>query len=173
MRFLPFILGIILFAGCAVFHPQPISPEKVADTFDSRSLTNESLRAYMETNHVIGEWPRHAWDLNTLTLVAFYYQPTFAEARAQWAAVDASEITAGERPNPTVSVTPAYDRQIPDAPSPWILPITFDIPIETAGKRSKRIAQAKDLAESARWDFIAAAWQTRSHVRSALLGLYY
>lgn len=172
MRFLPFIFGIILFAGCAVFHSQPISPEKVADTFDARSLTNESLHAYLETNHVTSEWPRQTWDLNTLTLVAFYYQPTFAEAREQWAAVEASEITAGERPNPSVSVTPAYDSQVPGTPSPWIIPITFDFPIETAGKRSKRIAQAKNQAESARWDFIAAAWQTRSHVRSALLNLY-
>ncbi len=172
MKLLPFILGVILFAGCATYHPQPISPEKVADTFDSRSLTNEELHAYLETNHVAGEWPRRSWDLNSLTLVAFYYQPSFAEARQQWAAVEASEITAGERPNPSVTVTPSYDSQIPQTPSPWILPITFDLPIETAGKRSKRIAEAKNLSEAARWDFISAAWQTRSHVRAALLDYY-
>ena len=172
MKLLPFILGVIFFAGCATYHPQPVSPEKVAGTFDSRSLTNEDLHAYLETNHIIGVWPRRSWDLNTLTLVAFYYQPSFAEARAQWAAVDASKITAGERPNPSVSVTPGYDRQIPGAPSPWIVPITFDLPIETAGKRSKRIAEANNLSEAARWDFISAAWQTRSHVRAALVGFY-
>jgi cobalt-zinc-cadmium efflux system outer membrane protein len=172
MKLLPFILGVILFAGCATYHPHPISPEDVADTFDSRSLTNEDLHAYLETNHVAGEWPRHSWDLNTLTLVAFYYQPSFAEARAQWAAAEASKITAGERQNPSVSVTPGYDRQIPGAPSPWIIPVTFDLPIETAGKRSKRIAEANNLSEAARWDFISAAWQTRSHVRATLVGFY-
>lgn len=172
MKLLPFILGIILFAGCVTYHPQPISPEKTTDAFNSRSLANPDLHAYLETNHITGNWPRHEWDLNALILVAFYYQPAFAEARAQWAAVQAGIITAGARPNPSVSVTPGYDSQIPDTPTPWIIPVTFDIPIETAGKRGRRIAQAKQQAEAARWDFISAAWQTRSHVRAALLVLY-
>jgi cobalt-zinc-cadmium efflux system outer membrane protein len=172
MKFLLFIFGIILLAGCATYHSQPISPEKTSETFDSRSLTNEALHAYLETNHIDGEWPLPSWGLNTLTLVAFYYQPTFAEAREQWAAAQAAITTAGARPNPSISVTPGYDNQIPDNPTPWIVPVTFDIPIETAGKRGKRIAQAKQLSEAARWDFISAAWQTRSHVRAALLALY-
>lgn len=171
MKFLAFIFGIALFAGCAAFHAQPLSPQAAADRFDARSLTNAELRAYLETNHLTGEWPRYSWDLKSLTLVAFYYQPTFAEARAQWAATQAGEITAGERPNPSVTVTPAYDNGVPGTPTPWIVPVTFDLPIETAGKRAKRIAQANQLAESADWDFVAAAWQTRSHVRAALLAL--
>ena len=172
MKFLPFIFVIILFAGCATYHSQPISPEKTADAFDARSLTNDHLRAFLETNHVSSEWPRRSWDLNTLVLVAFYYQPALAEAYAQWTATQAAEITAGQRPNPSVTVTPAYDDQIPDNPTPWIVPVTFDIPLETAGKRGKRMAQANDLSEAARWDFISAAWQTRSHVRTALLDFY-
>ena len=172
MKFLSFIFTIILFAGCATFHSQPISPEKTADAFDARSLTNENLRAFLETNHVVCEWPRRSWDLNTLVLAAFYYQPAFAEARAQWAAAQAAEITAGERQNPSISVTPGYDNQIPGTPTPWIVPVTFDIPLETAGKRVKRIAEANALSEAARWDFISAAWQTRSRVRSALLNYY-
>jgi outer membrane protein TolC len=172
MRFLPFALGIIFLAGCTTYHPRPISPEKIADSFDARSLTNAELRAFLETNHVSGEWPRQSWDVNALALVAFYYQPTFAEARAQWTAIQASVITAGQRPNPSVSFTPAYDNQIPDNPTPWIIPVTLDIPIETAGKRGKRIAEAKELSDAARWDFISAAWQTRSQVRTSLLNYY-
>ena len=172
MKFFTFIFGIILLAGCATYHSQPLSPAKTVEAFDARSLTDDGLRAYLETNHVTGEWPRSSWDLNTLTLVAFYYQPAFAEAREQWASAQAAIITAGARPNPSVAFTPSYDTQIPDNPSPWIVPVTFDIPIETAGKRGKRIAQAKELSESARWDFIAAAWNTRSQVRTALLNLY-
>ena len=153
-----------LLAGCATFHPQPISPEKSADVFDARSLTNESLRAFLETNHVSG-----SWDLNALTLVAFYYQPALAAAHAQWASSQAAQITAGERPNPSVGFTPTYDTT---TPPPWILGLTWDIPVETAGKRGKRIAQAKNLSEAARWNFISAAWQTRSRVRATLLNLY-
>ena len=101
-----FSVVLILAAGCATFQPQPVSPEITAAAFDARSLTNSGLRVFLETNHVAGNWPRESWDLNALTLAAFYYQPALAEARAQWAAVEASKITAGERPNPTVSVTP-------------------------------------------------------------------
>ena len=46
------------------------------------------------------------------------------------------------------------------------------MPIETAGKRGKRIAEAEHLSEAACWNFVAAAWQTRSQVRAALLNLY-
>ena len=159
-------------AGCATYHPQPISPEQTAAAFDARSLTNENLRAFLETNQVAGEWPRRSWDLNALTLVAFYYQPALAEARAQWEAVEATKITAGERPNPTVSVTPGYDSQIPGNFSPWLVTLNFDVPIETAGKRGKRLAQASHLSEAARWNFVSAAWQTRSRLRAALLNLY-
>lgn len=170
-RWLPIII-IGLFSGCAAYHSQPISPEKTAAAFEARTLTNENLRAFLETNHVSGEWPHRSWDLSALTLVAFYYQPAFAEARAQWATTQTAEITAGERPNPSVSVTPGYDNQIPDNPTPWIVPVTFDIPIETAGKRGKRLVQARHESEAARWDFIATAWQIRSRLRTAFLNFY-
>jgi len=168
-NFWPVIFGAMLLAGCATFQPQPVSPEKTAAAFDARSLNDDNLRAFLETNHVAGSWPRDSWDLNALTLAAFYYQPALAEARAQWAAVEATKITAGQRPNPTVGFTPTYDTT---TPPPWILGLTWDIPIETAGKRGKRIEHANHLSEAARWDFVGAAWKTRSNVRAALLALY-
>jgi len=164
-----FLVLLLAVTGCARFHPQPVSPEKTAATFDARSLTNENLRAFLETNHIAGPWPRRSWDLNALTLVAFYYQPALAEARAQWTSAQAAKITAGERPNPTVGFTPTYDTT---TTPPWIMGVTWDIPIETAGKRGKRIAGAEHLSEAARWNFVAAAWQTRRRVRAALLNLY-
>jgi outer membrane protein, heavy metal efflux system len=164
-----FLLAVLFAAGCARFHPQPISPEKTAAAFDARSLTNENLRAFLETNRVTGEWPRRSWDLNALTFLAFYYQPALAEARAELATARAAKITAGQRPNPTVGFTPTYDTT---TTPPWILGVTWDIPVETAGKRGKRIAQADHLSEAAYWNFISAAWQTRSRVRAALLNRY-
>jgi outer membrane protein TolC len=163
------IAVILALAGCARFHPQPISPDQTAAAFDTRSLTNPDLQAFLETNRIIGPWPRRSWDLDALTLVAFYYQPALAEARAQWASARAGRITAGERPNPTVGFTPTYDTT---TPPPWIFGLTWDIPIETAGKRGKRIAEANQLSEAARWNFVSAAWQTRSRVRTAWLNLY-
>jgi outer membrane protein TolC len=167
-----FLATLLFIAGCATYHSQPIAPEQTADTFNTRSFTNENLHAFLETNQVAGEWPRRSWDLNALTFVAFYYQPALAEARAHWASVRAAEITAGERPNPSVSVTPGYDSQIPGNFSPWLVTANLDVPIETAGKRTKRMAEAGHLSEAAYWNFVASAWQTRSQVRTALLNLY-
>lgn len=162
------IFPIALLAGCARFEPQPISPETSAANFDARSLTNENLRAFLETNRVVAEWPCPRWDLNALTFVAFFYQPSLAEARAQLASVRAAEMTAGERPNPSVSVTPTYDTT---TPPPWIFGLSWDIPLETAGKRKKRTAQAIFSSEAAKWNFVSTEWQTRSHIRTALLNL--
>ena len=168
MKHWPFIFIIALLAGCARFQPQPLSAEKTADDFEARSLTNEALHTFLETNRVVAEWPVRSWDLDALTAVAFYYQPSLAEARAQLASVRAAEITAGERPNPSVSLTPTYDTT---TSPPWIPGVSFDVPIETAGKRGKRIAQAVFASEAAKWDFVSTEWQVRGKVRAALLNL--
>ncbi len=166
------ILAAALLAGCAHYHPKLISAEKTVERFNARSLTNAALQAFLATNHTAVPGPNDSWDLKQLTLVAFYYQPSLAEARAQLLAAQAAEITAGERPNPSVSVTPGYDNHLPTGVSPWVVPLTFDVPLETAGKRGKRIAQATNQMESARWNLVGTAWQVRSQIRTALLNLY-
>lgn len=167
-----FLATLVFIAGCATYHSQPLAPQETAAAFDARSFTNENLCAFLETNHVAVPAPGDAWGLKPLTLVAFYYQPALTEAHAQLLAAQAGEITAGQRLNPTITVTPGYDRQIPDTPTPWIVPVSLDVPIETAGKRDKRIAEAEHLAEAARWNLVGTVWQVRSQIRTALLNLY-
>ncbi len=103
--------------------------------------------------------------------MAFYFHPDLEVARAQWLVAQGGVKTAGARPNPSVTVNPAYDTQIPGNFSPWLIPVSFDIPIETAGKRGKRIAEAEKNAESARFSFLQAAWKIRSDVRGSLQDL--
>jgi outer membrane protein TolC len=171
MRIWPLILGTTLLAGCAHFQPQPLAPDRSAAQLEARRLDDAGLKAFISTNATPAPemWPPEKWDLNTLTLAAFYFHPSLEVARAEWQVAQAGVKTAGARPNPSVSVTPGYDSQIPGNYSPWLVPVTFDIPIETAGKRGKRIAEAEKAAESARWNFVSAVWQIRSGVRSALL----
>ncbi|HEX4350089.1 MAG TPA: TolC family protein [Verrucomicrobiae bacterium] len=170
-KFLPLLCGIAVIAGCAHFQPQPLAPEKSAAQFDARRFDDAGLKVFLATNSpgAVPDWPLEKWDLNSLTLAAFYFHPDLAVARAQWRVAEAGEESAGARPNPSVSFSPSYDTQIPNNPSPWIIPVTFDIPIETAGKRGKRVAEAQKAAESARWSFVSAAWQVRSNVRASLL----
>ena len=160
-------------AGCAHYQPQPLSPAQTAAEFEHRRLHSPGLNDFLaqQLGQPPAQWPLEQWDLNSLTLAAFFFHPDLAVAREQWRVARAGALTAGARPNPSVSFSPSYDTQIPDNPSPWILPVTLDMPIETAGKRGKRIAEAEKAAESARWSYVTAAWQIRSGVRAALLDL--
>ncbi len=171
MKFWPLILGTALFTGCAHFQPQPISPETTAAQLESRRLDDAGLKKFLEQNlgRELKNWPRTNWDLQELTLAAFDFHPSLEVARSQWLVASAGLKTAGARPNPSVTVTPGYDSQIPGNYSPWLVPVTFDLPIETAGKRGKRIAEAEKYAEAARWNFVSAAWQIRGGVRASLL----
>jgi outer membrane protein, heavy metal efflux system len=166
------VLGSLLLAGCARFQPQPLSPAETATRLEERSLTNAPLKAFLEDNlhRELREWPLASWDFDMLTLAAFYYQPSLSVARAQWAVARGGEVTAGQRPNPVLNVTPGYDTTTM-VPSPWIPFATLDVPIETAGKRRYRRAQAVHLSEAARLNVASVAWQARSAVRSSLLDL--
>ncbi len=165
------VVALALLAGCARFQSRPISPAQTAAALDARTLDDPGFRAFLEKNlsRNFDAWPLKSWDFDTLTLAAWYYHPSLDVARAEWQAARGGIKTAGGRLNPTVSVTPAYDAQIPDAPSPWIVPVTFDVPIETAGKRQRRIDQAESLSESARLNIATTAWQVRANLRASLI----
>src|SRR6202023_2450766 len=101
-------------------------------------------------------------DLRALTLLAFYYHPALDEARAAGDVARGAVLTAGARPNPTAQPTIGYDTT---TPPPWMPGFGLLIPIETAGKRGYRIAEARRRAESAQFQIVATAWQGRVGVR--------
>lgn len=173
MRLLPnistlFLAGLLV--GCVTYSPRPLSPERAVVDFDARSLDRPALKKFLEMNHGRAlEWPLKSWDFEMLTLAAFYYQPNLDVARAQWAAARGGVVTAGGRPNPTVSATPGYNFNAASGVTPWFPGLNFDLPIETAGKRGQRMARAQRLAEAARWNLTTVAWQVRSALRMSLV----
>jgi outer membrane protein TolC len=163
-----------LAGGCARYESDPVSPAQTASALESRTLDNPALGDFLEKNlhRRPGGGPSRAWDFEMLTLAAFYYHPDLEVARAGWDVAQAAVQTAGGRPNPTLSVTPGLNlNHINAAPglSPWIPVVNFDLPVETAGKRGHRIAQARHLSESARLNIAVVAWHVRAGVRSSLL----
>jgi outer membrane protein TolC len=170
LKFWPSIIALGLVAGCARFHPQPLSPADTAARLESRSLDSPALKAFLAKNlgREPNTWPAAKWDFEMLTLAAFYYQSSLDVARAVWAEAQAGIVTAGARPNPTLSYMPQYVFN-PGGMPPWVHTLSLDIPIETAGKRGARIAQAKNLSESARLDIAATAWQVRSQLRISVI----
>ena len=157
-------------AGCARFQSRPISPATNAAELEKRSLADPALRSFLETNfHMpFNNWPPASWNFEMLAATAFYYHPDLAVARAQWLVAQGGEKTAAQRPNPTLSVTPQYSANV-SQPSPWIVTANLDVPLETAGKRGYRRAQAAHLSNAARLNIATSAWRVRSAVRAALL----
>jgi outer membrane protein TolC len=162
----------VAFSGCVKYQPHPISAETAAADFSRRSLDAPGLRTFVESSlqTQLESWPLSSWDLTELTLAAFYYHPSLDLARAEWASAQARGITAGQRENPTLGLTPGYNTTR-SRPSPWLPQAFLDIPIETAGKRGHRIARAEQLAEAARLNIASVAWQVRSRVRGSLSAL--
>ena len=166
---LALLLGLA--SGCIHYQPEPLAPTRTASNLQSRSLTDAGLRAFIEINapERVKDCPTEKWDFDRLTLAAFYYHPSLDVARAQWHVAQAGVKTAGGRPNPTLIVTPGYNVSALSGVNPWFPAVNFDIQIETAGKRAKRISVAEHFSESARLNIATKAWLVRSGVRSSLL----
>lgn len=166
-------LLIGLLAGCARFESKPVVPAQSAARFDARSLGDAGLREFLEANlqREFTEWPLAVWDFQSLTLAAFYNHPSLDVARAQWGVAKAGVRTAGGRPNPILGITPGISANPPHGVSSWFPGVSVDVPIETAGKREKRITHARQLSEAARFNILTAAWRVRSQLRGVLLEL--
>jgi len=170
-----FILGMVamIATGCIRYHPKPIQAASSLENFEARKLDSSELKNHLLASGVVNEWPPPVWDLKSLTLAALYYHPDLDIARAQWGVAEAGRITAGERLNPGINPMIGYNSTTPlSEVTPWIPELALDIPIETAGKRGIRIAEARHLSESARRNVMAAAWGVRSGLRQAFLNLY-
>lgn len=157
-------------AGCAFqkYHARPISPPQTAASLESRTLADPGLREFLmvHSQHPPAVWPPAQWDLPRLTLAALYFNPALQVARAQVFQAEAAVTTAKARPNPTLS----GDLGGETAPeSPWIAGLVSSLPLETAGKRGRRVTAAEKAADVARWDLAAAAWGLRVRLRASLL----
>ncbi|MCL4683875.1 TolC family protein [Myxococcota bacterium] len=157
--------------ACHQFTPLPLSPEKGAHELASRRLDDSGLVAFLERNGQLGSGTTTAWDLDRLTLAALFFQPALDVARARRSTATAAVETAKARPNPTLALTPERSANPGAAVSPWIAAVQLDWPLETAGKRARRIDRARALEEAGRLDLDVAAHSVRMVLRQALTGL--
>jgi len=165
-------MTMALSGGCQHYVDEPLDAGKTAAQLLDRSLANPALRSFLQQNvgRDFAEWPVKSWDFETLNWVALYYNPSLQVARAQWAQARGGILTGAAWPNPTLTVAPGYDfNPSPGTISPWLPLVTLDLPIETAGKREKRMLQAQWLAEAAKQNVFVAAWQVRADLRQALI----
>jgi len=155
-------------SGCASYRDQPLSAEQAANDFAARTLHDPELAQFIALNSPGSHFDATAntWTFAQLTLAAIYYQPELAVKRAQFAISQAGSESAAERPNPSLGLNPGYNASATDV-TPWIMGLTFDIPLETAGKRRYRVAQADAVMQAAGFDLASSAWVIRSALRQA------
>lgn len=173
MRNIALFAVLILLAGCTTFHAEPLNPSSTASEFEARTLTGKGFEDFI-VEHLDGKlrpWPPATWDLEMLTIAAFYYNPQMSVARAKWETKEADVLTAGEIPNPKAGFIPMYHGNQRGLP-PWTLTFALDVPVETAGRRGYRIEAARHLSLAALLDVNNTAWQIRSRLRRRFLSLY-
>ncbi len=159
------LLMVTLFfgSGCVKYREQPLSARTEAAKFRSRTLADVASQA----GHHGG-----AWNEEVLVRAALLLHPDMELARAQLRTAQAGIETAAARPNPTLGFNGQVTGNMLAGMAPWSLGFTLDFPIETAGKRTHRIAQATHLSQAAALQYATAAWQVRSRVRKNALDLY-
>jgi outer membrane protein TolC len=163
------LVGAGAFAGCRHVAPAPMDPPARAAAFEARTLDAEDLHAFLAT--ALGSdlpWPMRRWDVSALTAAALWFQPDFAVVRANAAGATAAIVTAGARPNPTLALIPEYVTN-PGGMTPWGPTVQFDWPIETGGKRARRIEHARAAAASAALAARGAAWAVQHQIATALV----
>ncbi|MBN8457353.1 MAG: TolC family protein [Verrucomicrobia bacterium] len=163
---IPALAIALLTVACVQYNPRPLSGVATSASFAERSLDNSGLRGFLTTQRA-GD----SWSVDKLALVAAFFHGDVAVARAEADAAVAGITTAGQRPNPVLSFSPGYNTSSKGI-SPWIITPSFDVPIETAGKRLIRLDQARAEAEAAQLKVAAAAWEARTTVRDAMLKRY-
>ena len=152
--------------ACIHIAPRPIVPADIAKELESRSLNDAQMQAFVAA-HSDAKPPITVWDVDTLTLAAFYFHPDLDVARAQAAVSRAAIVTARERPNPTLNVPIEHRSE----PHPWVIVPNLDVTIETANKRGLRVRGASAAARAADLAIVQQAWQVRSNIRAQLAAL--
>jgi outer membrane protein TolC len=149
------------------YRSAPLASQATAAQLETRSLDDPALHIWMRqaADYTAPVWPLTHWDLNSLTLAAYYFNPSLDVARAHATQASAAIQTAAMKPNPSVSIGPGYETT---PGSPFMFGFDFSLPIETAGKRGYRIAEAQHLSEASRVQIADTAWNVRSGVRAAL-----
>ena len=167
MKFLP-LFALVTLTACVSFKAKSLTAEQTSADFNSRTLSDPGLRAFLAENKATSG----SWSVDRLALAAAYFHPDVALARAEAEEAAAGIKTAKMRPNPVFTFMPQFASFRAPPYTPWFFGPSFTVPIETAGKRSKRTEQALATAEAARWRVSSRAWAARSRVRAAMLELH-
>ena len=168
-KFVLFIIAAVILSSCGV-HNVPAMEASLHDAgeFERRSFDNSGFAAFLHTNvspeHAM---PGAAWTASDLSWAALYFRSDAKAAYSLYREAQAAEITAGQSPNPTVSVTPQRDTTV--NPFETLLGLGLSWTIETNGKKQLRIEQAEANSRAVLSQYETSVWNTRRDVVAAAL----
>ncbi len=110
-------------------------------------------------------WPPSSWNRADLLAVALVQNPQLAVARAEVQAALAKETSAGETPNPDLTLQSEYAR---DEAHPWLYGLAFDFVLRTPSRRRLDVGIAQLATANARWQVVDQTWTVRRALTNAL-----
>ena len=145
------VIASAFMSGCAQYQRAPISGAALATEFTSRRLDDSGLRQFLTRyGSLHGATSADSdWHPRDLALVALYYNAELDSARAVLGSARAAEITAGQRPLPSIGANIARASKADEGKSSvWSSMLTAGLTLELGGKRGARrdAARARTLA---------------------------
>jgi outer membrane protein TolC len=157
----------LLVAGCASYEPAPLPRSALAAELAARRLDDPGLAAHARSlvlGHRLARFDlADGLDAAEATVVALYFHPAFAAARARAAEAAADARQAGFLANPVLTLDPRYVF----GADPFEIAADLSFTIPTAGKRRIRREAAEVAVAAARAAEDALAWEVRQEVRRA------
>lgn len=140
------------------YSPAPLAPAQETARYAARRLDDTALARFLAAHGA--QALDSSWDSRQLSLAALYFRADLAQARGALEVARAGEITAGERPYPSVSATTERAARPDEGNStPWTFSLTAGLALELGGKRAARVEHARAVTLASRLRLEWTAWQ--------------
>jgi outer membrane protein TolC len=140
----------------------PLDPSHLAQDFGVRRLDALPDLPPPQSGWNAEQWFRAALELN----------PELAEARAAARAAAAGEVSAAERPNPTLNLFAEYVTAAAQSAG-WLYGLSMEFLLPQRGVRARARESAALQTQAAQSDVADTLWRVRSLVQQALLDAAY
>jgi outer membrane protein, heavy metal efflux system len=169
IRWLVF-LSVFFLSACVKhqYVAEPIDQTRNVEEILIRDHQSQQFRSFLENNQYPQiDWPINKWDLNKLTLLAVFFNPEIQVAKSELAIQRASEIIAGQKPNPTVGIP--IEHHDGSAESPWFIGLVTDFLFERSEKADAVMEQAVAKSNAAKIKLEQKVWYIYSELHKNLI----
>ena len=159
---------VIFIDGCVTYQyeAKPLQTKQLAAEFMSKSLDDFRLHDHLlDYGYPATQWPLTEWDLDALTLAAYFFHPELQVAIAEYRKATIHAELAKRQINPGVEIPLEYHSDTSGGKSPWMIGLLFDFILERPAKRQARYVQADAEVNVTRININTVAWNIYSVLR--------